>query len=56
MGKTPSEVRAMPDDDLQFLMAAILAESKVKQMMIDQLSSDQKLSPEAYALLAKDVL
>lgn len=56
MGKTPSELMAFPPDDLQLLMAAIVDEQKRTAELIERLASSEKLTPEAYALLTKELL
>lgn len=56
MGKMPSEIMAMPADDRDLLMAAIVDEQKRQADLISNLGESGKLTPEAYALLTKDLL
>ena len=56
MGKMPSEIMAMPDEDRNLLMAAIVDEQRRQAELINSLGESGKLTPEAYALLTKDLL
>ena len=56
MGKTVSELQQLPQDDLELLMAGIVDEQRRITGLIEDMSRTGKLTPEAYALLMKDVL
>ena len=56
MGKTVSELQALPDDDLQMLIAGIVDEQRRLTDLISNMAESGKLTPEAYAVLMKDVL
>jgi len=56
MGKTVSELHQLPQDDLELLMAGIVDEQRRITGLIEDMSRTGKLTPEAYALLMKDVL
>lgn len=56
MGKLPSEVQQFPPEDLVYLMATLVAQSDQQASLIERLANEQKLSPESYAFLAKDLL